>query len=258
MTEEKKPAEGLALLREPFPDHQISLLPKPTKKDNPKGNCPECGKYHGIPAVHLEYVGHAALTDRLLEADPKWTWEPLALDAEGLPRFDKTGGLWIKLTVCGLTRLGYGHAGTDNFKDAGAREKEIIGDALRNAAMRFGAALDLWHKGDLHGEGDDGTKGEKKQPPQAQGTGFAPPAGNQELPAQPTPIDLGDYVIRVGKAHKGKKLKDIPPKDLGSYIDFLETSAHKENKKLTGGFLECVQVGSKYLASLENQSPNGS
>ncbi|HEX7822877.1 MAG TPA: hypothetical protein VF463_19950 [Sphingobium sp.] len=26
-----------------------------------------------------------------------------------------------------------------------AREKEVIGDALRNAAMRFGAALDLWH-----------------------------------------------------------------------------------------------------------------
>ncbi len=26
----------------------------------------------------------------------------------------------------------------------------MIGDALRNAAMRFGAALDLWHKGDLH------------------------------------------------------------------------------------------------------------
>ena len=32
--------------------------------------------------------------------------------------------------------------------------KERIGDALRNAAMRFGAALDLWHKGDLHVDGD--------------------------------------------------------------------------------------------------------
>jgi hypothetical protein len=30
--------------------------------------------------------------------------------------------------------------------------KERIGDALRNAAMRFGAALDLWHKGELHVE----------------------------------------------------------------------------------------------------------
>jgi hypothetical protein len=32
--------------------------------------------------------------------------------------------------------------------------KERIGDALRNAAMRFGAALDLWHKGDLHGDAE--------------------------------------------------------------------------------------------------------
>ena len=30
--------------------------------------------------------------------------------------------------------------------------KERIGDALRNAAMRYGAALDLWHKGDLHAD----------------------------------------------------------------------------------------------------------
>jgi len=31
--------------------------------------------------------------------------------------------------------------------------KELIGDALRNAAMRFGAALDLWHKGgDLYSQ----------------------------------------------------------------------------------------------------------
>jgi hypothetical protein len=35
--------------------------------------------------------------------------------------------------------------------------KERIGDALRNAGMRFGAALELWHKGDLHiDEGEPG------------------------------------------------------------------------------------------------------
>jgi hypothetical protein len=34
----------------------------------------------------------------------------------------------------------------------GARDKEVIGDALRNAGMRFGAALALWHKGELHVE----------------------------------------------------------------------------------------------------------
>lgn len=120
---------GLNLLRVPFPAHQISYLPK--------------------GGVKLAYVGHAALTDRLLDADPAWQWEPLAMTPDGLPVMDPFGGMWIKLTVCGVTRLGYGHAGT---KEGGDAIKEVIGDALRNAAMRFGAALDLWHKGDLHAD----------------------------------------------------------------------------------------------------------
>jgi hypothetical protein len=145
MSTEKK--TGLDLLREPFPEHQINLLPRPYKKDSPKGKCQECGGFHGLPAVHLKFVGHAALTDRLLECDPAWNWEPLALDDKGYPAIDNNGGMWIKLTVCGVTRLGYGDA---QGKTGGDAMKERIGDALRNAAMRFGAALDLWHKGDLH------------------------------------------------------------------------------------------------------------
>jgi hypothetical protein len=139
----------LAKLREPFPPHQISKLPKPYKKDSPKGKCAECGGYHGLPAVHLDYVGHAALTDRLLDTDLEWSWEPVGFTPEGLPALDRNGGLWIKLTVCGVTRYGYGAA---DGKSGGDAMKEMIGDALRNAAMRFGAALDLWHKGDLHAE----------------------------------------------------------------------------------------------------------
>jgi hypothetical protein len=147
--------EKLELLRQPFPANQISKLPKPYKKDSPKGKCHECGGFHGLPAVHLDYVGHAALTDRLLDVDPAWSWEPVAFSANGLPQFDESGGLWIRLTVCGVSRLGYGHAENKGYMDIGAREKEVIGDALRNAAMRFGAALDLWHKGDLHASSEE-------------------------------------------------------------------------------------------------------
>lgn len=139
--------KSLAKLREPFKDHQIGKLPKPHKKESPKGNCNVCGGWHGLPAAHLDYVGHAALTDRFLDVDPEWSWEPLALDQNGLPAFDSNGGLWIRLTICGMTRLGYGDA---EGKRGGNAVKEAIGDALRNAGMRFGAALDLWHKGDLH------------------------------------------------------------------------------------------------------------
>lgn len=156
---------GLDLLRQPFPPNQISKLPKESRAqiDERKANrataitCRVCGSWHHKNAVHLDYVGHAALTDRLLEADPNWAWEPLALDEQGLPRVDKTGGLWIMLTVCGVTRLGYGCA---DGKSGGDAVKEIIGDALRNGAMRFGAALDLWHKGQLHEDSSDAAESE--------------------------------------------------------------------------------------------------
>lgn len=158
MSEQKK--TGLELLREPFPPDQIELLPKPYKKESPKGNCKECGKYHGLPAAHLKYVGHAALTNRLLDVDPEWSWQPMGKDQSGTPIFDKDGGLWIELTICGVTRPGYGTAENASFKTSGNMIKEIIGDALRNSAMRFGAALDLWSKVDLYEE----KEAEQKKP----------------------------------------------------------------------------------------------
>ena len=153
----KQPKTGLDLLREPFPANLISKLPKPTKaqteavRANFKAGvrCKICGTWHHPDVVHLDYVGHAALTDRLLDCDPNWGWEPVAYGQNGTPLLDESGGMWIKLTVCGVTRLGYGHP---DGKRGGDAIKETIGDALRNAAMRFGAALDMWHKGDLHAD----------------------------------------------------------------------------------------------------------
>lgn len=114
-------AEQAKKLREPFPPSAVGKLPK--------------------GGTMLDYVGHAATTDRLLAVDSEWTWEPLAVDEQGLPAIDKAGNLWIRLTVCGVTRIGVGD---------GMTMKERIGDAIRNAAMRFGVALDLWAKEDLH------------------------------------------------------------------------------------------------------------
>jgi hypothetical protein len=133
-------------LRAPFNPGQINKLPKPYKANSERAQCRECGGFHGMPAMHLDYVGHAALTDRLLEVDPEWSWEPVSMDQDGLPKFDNFGGLWIRLTIGGVTRLGYGDAAGKNNANG---VKEAIGDALRNAGMRFGVALDLWHKGDL-------------------------------------------------------------------------------------------------------------
>lgn len=149
MTHDMTPDAQLAL-RKPFPPETVGKLPKGLKRDDPdKGKCDPgsrysadghfCGGYHSR-SLHLDYVGHAAVTDRLLTVDPLWTWEPLALGPDGLPALDRAGNLWIKLTICGVTRLGVGD---------GKSAKECIGDAIRNAAMRFGVALDLWAKDDL-------------------------------------------------------------------------------------------------------------
>ena len=113
-------AEKATALRKPFPKESVGKLPK--------------------GGAMLDYVGHAAVTDRLLTVDPEWTWEPLALGPDGLPALDRSGNLWIRLTICGVTRLGVGD---------GKNAKEVVGDAIRNAAMRFGVALDLWAKENL-------------------------------------------------------------------------------------------------------------
>jgi len=114
-------------LRQPFPESAIGKLPK--------------------AGLLLDFVGHAAVTQRLLEVDPEWTWEPLGFDQSGLPAFDEHGGLWIRLTVCDVTRIGYGEPiGKGDWHD---KRKAAIGNAIRNAAMRFGVALDLWAQDDI-------------------------------------------------------------------------------------------------------------
>jgi hypothetical protein len=123
MTEPTMTTESAAALRKPFPPEAIGKLPR--------------GK------VFLDYVGHAAVTDRLLQVDPLWSWEPFAVNAQGLPALDEDGSLWIRLTICGVTRIGVGDSSN------GKGRKELIGDAIRNGAMRFGVALDLWSKEDL-------------------------------------------------------------------------------------------------------------
>jgi hypothetical protein len=151
--------EQAKALRRPFPPEAVGKLPRITCRacsqsqsrvcgEHRKSRCGECGAFLTSAHIHLDYVGHAAVTDRLLEVDHEWTWAPMAHDDNGGPAFTH-GGLWINLTVCGVTRPGFGD------ETNGTGPKEIIGDAIRNAAMRFGVALDLWSKQDLHaGDGD--------------------------------------------------------------------------------------------------------
>lgn len=254
----RNPPSGLALLREPFEAHQISKLPKPTKKqaedvraDYKKGiRCTLCGQWHHKDVVHLDYVGHAALTDRLLECDLNWNWQPTAKDEFGRPLLDGNGGMWIELTVCGQTRLGYGDAPNKRGGDA---VKEVIGDALRNAAMRFGAALDLWHKGDLHAiANEDDTQGNQNQ--QGNGNGnqnrqHENNGANRQSDDTPETIDADQFVAlrdradeagvdheTICRAYKAKSLVEFPANEYASAMKklqrTLEDKAAKSNRDI--------------------------
>jgi hypothetical protein len=168
-------------LRRPFKAEEVGKLPRVTCPkcsdrnqrcdEHRKMKCGECQAYISERHIHIDYVGHADVTSRLLEADEEWAWEPKAKDIDPAvlaaavatgnpevvrmvqesapPKFDLDDcgnpvGFWILLTVGGVTRPGYGSVPSGQ-PDA---VKVLIGDALRNAAMRFGVALALWAKGD--------------------------------------------------------------------------------------------------------------
>jgi len=96
--------------------------------------------------ANLLYMGHAEVTLALIDADPLWTWEPIAFDpATGGPVIATQGNrlvMWGRVTVCGKPIIA---VGTCEARKADP-EKELIGDLLRNAAMRFGIGTKLWSK----------------------------------------------------------------------------------------------------------------
>ena len=92
----------------------------------------------------LDFVGHADITRILIEIDPYWSWEPCGW-VQGRPAIHVENGtatMWGWLTVHGKELLGVGSVRADK----GDYEKELIGDFLRNASMRFGISLNLWTK----------------------------------------------------------------------------------------------------------------
>ncbi len=94
--------------------------------------------------VNLAYVSHSEITRILIQVDPLWEWTPCGW-ADGRPQIHVENGIatmWGILTIHGKSLIGVGSARADKAD----HEKELIGDFLRNAAMRFGICLNLWSK----------------------------------------------------------------------------------------------------------------
>jgi hypothetical protein len=112
-------------------------------------------KQYGVPdpsivgklprgGITLDFVGHAEITRILIDIDPMWSWEPCGW-VNGRPAITETNGMatmWGNLTILGKSMLGVGSVRADKPD----LDKELVGDFLRNASMRFGICLSLWSK----------------------------------------------------------------------------------------------------------------
>ncbi len=63
-------------------------------------------------------------------------------------------------------------------------------------------------------------------------------------------VDDGVYRVSFGKFAK-RKLEEIDPKELASYLDYLEAEAKKKGKPITGQVLDFMQRADKYLVALD-------
>lgn len=184
----------LEALRRPFAPDELELKPQQVRKgDQNRAKClatnrqqnvsadgAYCGGYHAW-SIHLDYVGHAGIRDRLTEVDPGWSWEPVAKDQFGLP-ITHNGGMWGNLTVLGITKLGYGDAAG---KDGHNAIKEMIGDFIRNAAMSFGVGTYLWSKSEAAAKKKLGDAEQALDETQAAAGQPEPQPETQSAPAAP-------------------------------------------------------------------------
>lgn len=170
----------------------------------------------------LDFVGHADVRARLCEADPEWTWEPFDFPGTGslILSDGYPVGLWITLTVGGVTKPGYGSV------DKGKSEamKELIGDAIRNAGLSFGIAWKLWAKGERSGgEGEGGQSG---------------PAGDAWDSATPAPPRNGGSAQRGQVSRPGQP--QAPAQAVGEADPEAQVFADEAHEARTLGELEDI------------------
>jgi len=160
----------------------------------------------------LDFVGHADITRILIEIDPYWSWEPCGWK-DGRPAIHVENGnatMWGWLTIHGKELLGVGSAKADKID----YEKELIGDFLRNSAMRYGIALNLWTKNQW-ADLDHTPAKATKAPTQAEQPAVDSPLTEEQVSAMnKAAIDAGISPIAIykeaGVKFGGGKQSDLP------------------------------------------------
>ena len=98
--------------------------------------------------TQLDYMGHADVTLALIQVDPLFEYGWLT-NEDGSMKIAVSGDLYVLegwMKVHGQIRQGVGTC----EKRKTEYHKELIGDLLRNCAMRFGIATTLWSKAERH------------------------------------------------------------------------------------------------------------
>jgi hypothetical protein len=184
--------------------------------------------------MQLDFVGHADITRILIEIDPLWSYEPCGWD-NGRPAIHVENGMatmWGYLTIYGKKMLGVGSVRADKQE----LDKELVGDFLRNAAMRFGISLSLWTKNEWEDLGGHAPAPQKSIPARKP----APkPVANVEVTST-IPVDpeiIGKFIKACADAnldhdkvadHAGVNLSNVTNDDMNKLrAAFKEMSQNK-------------------------------
>jgi len=182
--------------------------------------------------IQLDFVGHADITRILIEIDPLWSYEPCGWD-NGRPAIHVENGMatmWAYLIVHGKKMLGVGSVRADKQE----LDKELVGDFLRNAAMRFGISLALWTKNEWEDLGGHAQAPQKSIPARKP----APkPVANVEVTST-IPVDP-EIVGKFIKACAGANLDHDKVADAAG-VD-LSNVTNDDMNKLRAAFKEMSQ-----------------
>lgn len=148
--------------------------------------CDVCSQKITEAHLHLDYVGHADVGRALTMIDAEWNWEPCGWTEDGNPaitvRSNKVLVMWGRLTLLGVTRICVGSCEIDKTE----ADKELVGDLIRNGAMRHNVYGSLWSKSEgisyddtIDTSGTTEGKGEAPKQPQR-------PTQQQRQPTRPT------------------------------------------------------------------------
>ena len=151
--------EALAAIAEKWtnpPAESVHQLPREVKSRD-----------GGKRTIYLDYMGHAEVTLALIDADPcyQYGW---STDDHGNMDILKSAQNYVLngwLELHGVRRPCVATVPLVKYRNAKGEpvgpsdpEKELIGDLLRNGAMRFGIATGLWSKSEKSGVSTDTTE----------------------------------------------------------------------------------------------------